>query len=183
MILRHHPDGFIYLADLCLPLEFFQAQEPAYALPEGAIAQEYDPEIPRRLLRSGDSQWAGELPWEEGDRFLAQVETYRAAWELANLPAPTPASQSYSGFYGGLLSEALPLFLKVRSLADSNLPVSNSYTDLMGAIGFGQWAGFQSSIANLVLVMAAVGQPFTPEDRAMIRSVLDKNGFQEVVLP
>lgn len=92
-------------------------------------------------------------------------------------------AQNYSGFYHGLLTEALPIFLKIRELADSNLPVSNVYTDLMGAIGFASLDGFQSSIANLVLVMAAVGQPFTVEELAMVRSVLDANGFQEVVLP
>jgi hypothetical protein len=83
---RHHPDGFIYLNQICFPLAFFQQQEPDYALPAGAIAQEHQPGL--RVLRDGSSQWTGELPWEEGDRYLSQLETYRLAWEAANAPPP-----------------------------------------------------------------------------------------------
>lgn len=80
---RHHPDGLIFLGAVQLPLKPFQAQEPNYALPAGAIGREYIPNE-RHILFDGYSQWAGDLPWEEGDRYLSKVADYQASVEASN---------------------------------------------------------------------------------------------------
>lgn len=81
MRFQHHPDNLIYLNDLCLSLEFFQQQEPDYCLLPRATHRLYVPRD-RHLLYSSDNQWSGEVPWDEGDRYLTKIAEYEAAWEV-----------------------------------------------------------------------------------------------------
>lgn len=79
MQFQHHPDGLIYLEDLCLPLEFFLKQESGYSLPDGMTHRLYV-QGKHHLLYSSDSQSAGEMPWLKGDRYLSKIADYEAAW-------------------------------------------------------------------------------------------------------
>lgn len=90
---------------------------------------------------------------------------------------------SFLGFYGGLLSDAINLFLFVRYVSDLDLPVSNCYTDLMGSIQFQQLPGFQAAIANLSAAMTAAGYEFSAIQITQMRSLLDANGFKTIVFP
>ncbi|MBD1864177.1 MULTISPECIES: DUF4376 domain-containing protein [Trichocoleus] len=101
MKFQHHPDNFIYLNDLRLPLEVFQKQEPDYSLPKGATHRLYTGD--RHLLYSKDSQWAGEVPWQEGDRYLANIAKYQADWEarLAARLEPSPTTVEEARTYIG----------------------------------------------------------------------------------
>lgn len=90
---------------------------------------------------------------------------------------------SFSGFYSGLLSDAINLFLYVRYVSDLDLPVSNCYTDLMGSIQFGQLPGFQAAISNLFAAMKASGHEFSEAQTAQMRALLDTHGFSAIVFP
>ena len=98
-------------------------------------------------------------------------------------PAIVVEEPNYLGFYGGLLSDALNLFLFVRYISDLNLPVSNCYTDLMGAIQFQQMPGFQAAIVNLFAAMKAADHEFSPAQTTQMRALLDAHGFKSIVFP
>jgi multidrug efflux pump subunit AcrA (membrane-fusion protein) len=128
------------------------------------------------------SQLAG-LPTlqSENEALKQQVRSLEAQLdELLHPPQPT---QSYLGFYQGLLTEGLNLFMFVRSIADLNLPVSNAYTDLMGSIMFQQFAGFQSSITILFAALKGAGYEFSEPQVAQMRLLLDQHGFANVMFP
>lgn len=117
---------------------------------------------------------------------LRQWEAINGALDLSDwviVPEAPIVVPSFLGFYGGLLSEAINLFLYVRYISDLDLPVSNCYTDLMGAIQFGQMAGFQAAISNLFAAMKASGHEFSPAQEAQMRALLDANGFSSIVFP
>ncbi|MBW4581799.1 MAG: hypothetical protein KME42_19705 [Tildeniella nuda ZEHNDER 1965/U140] len=99
---RHHPDGFIYLLDLQLPLDFWLTQEPTYTLPAPATGREYV-QAQKHTLSDGLEQWAGDLPWAEGDRYLSQVDAYARLWELANTPAVLAPAPRWGEFRTAML--------------------------------------------------------------------------------
>lgn len=125
--------------------------------------------------------------WDQADLLtieLREWESINGVLDLSDrLVEPQIQTENYMGFLNGLLSEGHELFLSVRTLADSNLPLSNCYTDLQGAIGFGQSLTLQSAISNLFAAMAAAGQPFTTAQSAQIRTLLDANGFKLIFIP
>ena len=79
-IFKHHPDGFIFVGDLTLPLDEFLLEEPGYVLPEGYIGREYAPGE-RHFLHTDDRADPQPLVWLEGDADVARVEVYRAHYE------------------------------------------------------------------------------------------------------
>lgn len=89
---RNHPDGIIYINNLQIPLEFFKQLEPNYLLPDGILSREYLPGKYHRLFNE-DGQWAGEMPWTEGDEYLRKTNQYKAAWDnyqKSLMPPPQP---------------------------------------------------------------------------------------------
>ncbi|GEM_PF-2231386 len=184
MSFRHHPDGLIYINELCLPLLFFQQQEPGYVLPEGATGREYVPNI-RHILFDGSSQWADAMPWPEGDGYLAKKAQYQTTFETANTPAPDPQPQ-YIGLYNELLSpDGLSVFLFVRSLSDQNLPIANAYGDFVSALTTPSPSlpALQSCISNLFAALQGFNQTFSQSQITTMRSLLDRNGFQAISFP
>lgn len=98
----------------------------------------------------------------------------------------------YLGFDDALLnpSEGLILFRFVRSLSDAYpSPVGSAYNDLSRAITKGMLVpstpleAFQSCIDNLFAALTSVGNGFSPEQIALMRSLLDNYGFQSIVFP
>lgn len=85
----HHPDGIITIADFSYPLSQFLIDEPAYSLPPGMIGRDYVQGEYHRLT-NGRSQFGGPMPWDDGDRYIANAETYRAAYEARGEPGPEP---------------------------------------------------------------------------------------------
>lgn len=77
---RHHPDQIIYINNLQFSLDFFKQLEPNYLLPEGILSREYLPDKYHKLFDER-GQWAGEIPWREGDIYLAKVNQYKTAWD------------------------------------------------------------------------------------------------------
>lgn len=102
MTFRHHPDGLIYLDELTFSLSFWLAQEPEYTLPAGAISRYYSP-LDRHTLSDGSSQWGGDLPWTEGDRYLDSKDRYTVALAAAQTPIPTP--QDWDTFRARMLTD------------------------------------------------------------------------------
>lgn len=90
MKFRHHPDGLIFFDTTPIPLADFVALEPAYTLPAGMIGREYVQGV-RHVLYDGVSQFAGEMPWLEGDRYLANRAAYLPLPPPPSEPAPEPA--------------------------------------------------------------------------------------------
>jgi hypothetical protein len=78
---RHHPDHLIYINNLQIPLSFFKQLEPSYSLPDGIISREYLPGKYHRLFDQ-DGQWGAGTVWEEGDKYLAKLDEYKAAWMI-----------------------------------------------------------------------------------------------------
>lgn len=75
---QHHPDGRLLIDGQGITLQEFNEHEPAYALPDGAIGRVYIPGQ-RHTLTDGQTQWGGPMPWPDGDRYLADAETYQPA--------------------------------------------------------------------------------------------------------
>lgn len=127
--------------------------------------------------------------WDAANPLTVELREWELANELLDLadryvaPIPIVEKQNYLGFYAGLLSGGINLFLYVRYISDLDLPVSNCYTDLMGAIQFGQIAGFQASISNLFASMSAAGYGLSDAQKAQMRTLLDANGFSSIVFP
>ena len=82
---RHHPDGLVYIGALVLPLADFLIEEPAYTLPARMISREYLPGV-KHTLYDGVSQFAGPLPWADGDRYLANELNYKTAYLFRTEP-------------------------------------------------------------------------------------------------
>ena len=127
--------------------------------------------------------------WDEGDPLTIELRQWEKINGVLDLsahavePQIMVEKQDYLGFYGGLLSEAINLFLYVRHISDLDLPVSNCYTDLMGSIQFGQFAGFQASISNLFAAMKASGHEFSEAQTVQMRTLLDVHGFKAISIP
>jgi hypothetical protein len=109
----------------------------------------------------------------------------------------TSDSPDYLGFDNALLDPAqgLNLFLFVRSMSDQYpAPVGSAYNDLSRAIAKGvtlqlanvrstNLAAFQSCVDNLFGALAFVGQSFSLQQTAQMRSLLDSYGFSSIVFP
>lgn len=138
--------------------------------------------------------------WDETDDLTIELREWEATngaldlsdWavvpEVPEVPNGFPAAElfvvpSYLGFYVELMADSINLYLYVRYVSDIDLPVSNCYTDLMGAIQFGQLPGFQASISNLFAAMKAAGHEFSEAQTAQMRALLDAHGFTSIVFP
>lgn len=87
---KHHPDGYIILGNVQLPLVQFMFDEPDYLLPAGAVGQEYQTGVRHyahdargnaHSLIEGDSVlWqAGEVYYAKRDEYLANyAERFRS---------------------------------------------------------------------------------------------------------
>lgn len=92
MSFRHHPDNIIYINTLQIPLDFFKQLEPNYSLPEGILSREYLPDSYHKLFDER-GQWAGEMPWVEGNVYLTKVNQYKTLWDnyqKSLIPLPRP---------------------------------------------------------------------------------------------
>jgi hypothetical protein len=86
-IFRHHPDGIIYIDDFSEPLAEFLVDEPAYSLASPAIGRVYT-QGQGHWLTTGDTVFAGEYPWVEGDTYIARKAEYQAAYDARHEPPP-----------------------------------------------------------------------------------------------
>lgn len=82
----NHQNATVTLDGVDFPLWFWLLQEPAYSIPEGAIGRLYDPVNGLHTLLYPDRSTGAALPWKEGDRYLSQTATYKAAWAAAQEP-------------------------------------------------------------------------------------------------
>lgn len=64
----HLPDDIIEINGEKFELELFLEVEPEYSLPEGIIGRKYDGH--KHLLYTKDNVSLGEVPWEDGDRYI-----------------------------------------------------------------------------------------------------------------
>ena len=73
---RHHPDGFIYIDDVSIPLSEFLIEEPAYTLPnQRAIGRNYDGVKDIAFSKNQEFDGNGEV---ELDGYIAKLATYQA---------------------------------------------------------------------------------------------------------
>lgn len=70
---RHRADGIIEINGEEFELKLFTEVEPEYSLPEGCVSRFYDGEQQQHILYTKESQSAGELPWEDGERYLTRI--------------------------------------------------------------------------------------------------------------
>jgi|TARA_R110000851_G_scaffold327065_4_gene496240 hypothetical protein len=66
----HLPDDIIEINGEKFDLELFLEVEPEYSLPEGMVGRKYDEN--KHILHSSDSSFVGELPWEDGERYVTR---------------------------------------------------------------------------------------------------------------
>ncbi len=99
---QHHPDGVIFINDNAFPLDWFLEQEPAYVgLPDGAIGRLYVPGKRHHITMVKDDDVIYQNPgdedenhlWDEGDAYIANLQTYVDAYDLFANPPPTPPTQ------------------------------------------------------------------------------------------
>ena len=69
---EHLPSGIIKIDGHEFSLEVFLSIEPEYTLPEGAISRVYNSNSHHRIFTK-NSQYSGELPWEDGERYVNRV--------------------------------------------------------------------------------------------------------------
>lgn len=62
-----------------MPKDFWLTLEPDYALPSGTIGRIYSSEYHKLWINSSE-QAEAEHPWTEGDRYLANAESYVREW-------------------------------------------------------------------------------------------------------
>lgn len=77
---RHHPDGWIYINDLEVPLEDFVKEEPKYNLPKGWIGREYMQGEFHRLYDERNEKFL-EKEWKEGDEYIKDYKKYKKILE------------------------------------------------------------------------------------------------------
>jgi hypothetical protein len=87
---RHHPDGWIYIDDLQIPLDLFIEQEPAYRIPEPFTRREYV-QGKGHFLYTKEDQVAGEFPWGQGDVYIAKKKLYISKRPTPPAPPEPPA--------------------------------------------------------------------------------------------
>lgn len=84
----HHPDGYVNIGGLIVPLAWFLTQEPAYSLPAECLGREYmqedhpvidDPS--KHVLFTRFSQESGSLPYIDGDTYISKKSTYEIAYQ------------------------------------------------------------------------------------------------------
>ena len=79
---RHTKDDYIVINEtLIMPLAFFVTQEAAYAIPVGAENQEYV-QTSFRKWQDENTETALDIPWADGDTYIANIATYDAAYTL-----------------------------------------------------------------------------------------------------
>lgn len=135
-LFKHHPDGWIYMfhagEELTCSLAEWLIQEPDYALPDrdGIIMQAYVPGV-RHVYNSRESQFPGELPWADGNRYLANIAEYRSNIEAARAAAAAQAQVEASAAAQAAY-DALPENEKARrELAVSDIPAIRVIDDLI----------------------------------------------------
>lgn len=74
----HNAQDHITVGAFSEPLDAWLLDEPAYQLPDGALWRLYDPGA-KHFIGYGLFQRDGELPWIEGDVYLAKEAVYSAA--------------------------------------------------------------------------------------------------------
>ena len=67
----HSPDDVIEINGEQFDLEIFLEIEPEYSLPEGVVSRKYDGN--KHLLYTKDNVSLGEMPWEDGERYINRV--------------------------------------------------------------------------------------------------------------
>ncbi len=68
---RHTPDNLIEINGEQFDLEIFLEVEPEYSLPEECVSRYYDGAT--HIIHTKNSQFAGELPWKDGERYINRV--------------------------------------------------------------------------------------------------------------
>ena len=77
----HHPDKYVVIDGLNLPLDFFEKLEPDYSLHSDFISRVYDVNVRNVLVRRGTGkQFIMPIPWDDGDYYLSRVEDYKRAY-------------------------------------------------------------------------------------------------------
>jgi len=77
---RHHPDGWIYINDLSIPLEDFEKLEPEYKLEKGWIGREYFQGEFHRIY-DGKNEKFLDKNWKEGDKYIRNYPKYKSYLE------------------------------------------------------------------------------------------------------
>lgn len=181
---RHSSDR-ITINDLTMPLEFWQQQEPGYALPEDAIGRDYAPSAEHVIIYPVGMR-GSDLSWLEGDAYLAKVEQYRSAWEsaqAANQPTVDPmrfprweqlknslrSSDLFAKAYTASIAAPGAWSLLLASL-NSNSPANDT----------GRWADFAFAIAQLRLALGT--DDFTTEQIERFNSILAECQFDAAIV-
>jgi len=71
-IFRHLTNNIIQIDNESFDLDLFLEIEPEYSLPEDVTYREYIPKK-HHMMHSSNSQFSGEFPWEDGDRYLTRI--------------------------------------------------------------------------------------------------------------
>ncbi len=70
---RHHPDGWIYINDLVIPLKDFVSKNTEYKLPRGWIGREYIKGEMNRVYSSNNEEFL-DKEWKDGDKYIKQYD-------------------------------------------------------------------------------------------------------------
>ena len=118
--------------------------------------------------------------------FLATAE------ELEIIPDPDPfvepAIPDWDGLYTSLLDSQVYQHLVGLSLQFT--PVNSALDKVITAINYGDkkpdstvaWDAFQSAVNLLVYALGLAGQSLSPDHLAEIRTALNNNGFEGIIL-
>lgn len=123
----HTAYGLIQINNFSCSLEDFLTQEPDYKLPDGVQSRNYLKGESHTLVANDGSIFTADISWPEGDRYISQVERYRAALATKDSTAPpTAPTAPTQGVPSPTISE---LDAKIKALGLINTasvtPISN----------------------------------------------------------
>lgn len=87
---RHTRDNDIFINNTYVPLSFFVTLYPAYALPAGSVAREYEQTV-NHAIYDDSTAIGGAMPYVDGDTYIAAEVAIAAAYALFLNPIPTLA--------------------------------------------------------------------------------------------
>ena len=70
----HHPDNLIIVNGNVIGLSEFTKAFPEYKLPDGVIGREFVKGSHHKLF-TNDTQYPGEYPWSDGDRYIKEFDS------------------------------------------------------------------------------------------------------------
>tara|TARA_R100000152_G_C6752083_1_gene175763 strand:+ start:102 stop:569 length:468 start_codon:yes stop_codon:yes gene_type:complete len=83
MFFRHNADNTFEINGVKIDYETFVRVEPDYVKKEGVLMVDYTP-ASHHILYTDTNQYAGPLPWEDGDRYINRLADFKEMQKIVD---------------------------------------------------------------------------------------------------